>query len=138
MHDRELLRDVWMERRTATKSKAMMSQSEDRELTSVERRLVEWLLEHGVEAAQTHLPLRPDLRVVASCTCGCASIDFVDRRGSGVKVLSDYQFTDADGHHNGVFVFESAGQLAGLEVWSMDGGSDASELPPLDTLEPFA
>jgi hypothetical protein len=108
-----------------------------RDLSPEERVLIQWLLEHGLDAAKAYLPLPSDLHVVSRCACGCASIGFVDLPKAALKVLSDYQFRDRLDHLCGVFVFEKAGRLAGLELWSIDGAAPASELPSIDALEPF-
>lgn len=48
----------------------------NRELTTEETELVEWLLEHGAADAAALLPQLADTHVVSHCPCGCASIDF--------------------------------------------------------------
>jgi hypothetical protein len=54
---------------------------DDRELTTEERTLVEWLLRHGREGsgirpgASAYLDQLPTLRVWSRCACGCASIN---------------------------------------------------------------
>ncbi len=115
---------------------------EDRPLTSEELTLVRWLLEHGTTAARVYLRQLLDARVVSRCYCGCASIDFViggviPSPGEGIVILADYEYRTTDGHLCGVFVFERAGLLAGLEVWSVDGLSTPSVLPGIDQLKPL-
>lgn len=115
---------------------------EDRPLTPQEQALVRWLLEHGNPDAARFLPQLADARVVSRCPCGCASIDFaiagaVPPAGAGMRVLADYQWQGADGEQFGVFVFERAGLLAGLEVWSVDGLAAASALPMIGQLQPL-
>ena len=112
---------------------------EDRPLSGQEAKLVRWMLEHGEPRAATFLAQLPDARVVSRCSCGCASVDFAI---AGVKpppgnlgVLADFQFRTAEGHLCGAFVFERAGLLAGLEVYSQDGLSVPSTLPAIETLE---
>jgi hypothetical protein len=50
-------------------------------------------------------------------------------------ILADFEYLTSDGHRCGVFVFERAGLLAGLEVWSMDGLSVPSTLPAIEQLQ---
>jgi hypothetical protein len=107
---------------------------EDRPLTDHEARLVRWLLEHGMAVASEFLPQLAEARVVSRCYCGCASVDFaiggaVITPGVGICILADYEYRTPEGHLCGVFVFERAGLLAGLEVWSRDGLSIPSVLP---------
>ena len=116
--------------------------SEDRDLTHEERSLLEWLLQHGYSDAERMLPHLAGARVVRRCGCGCASVDFsVDgrepRRGSGLKVLSDHCWRSARGNLMGVFAFARDGQLAGLEVWSIDGLETPSQLPRAEELVPI-
>ena len=113
-----------------------------RPLTAQEASLVGWLLEHGSPDAAAFLPQLFEARVVSRCHCGCASIDFaigaeVAPVATGVQVLSDYEWVEADGSLFGVFVFARGGRLAGLEVWSVDGRSTASSLPAIDQLRPL-
>ena len=115
---------------------------DDRDLTAKERRLVEWLLDHGSEDAihyRSHLDVA---RVATRCYCGCASIDFaidgvVPRIGEPISVLSDYEWIDSTGRVFGAFVFARCDLLAGLEVWSQDGLGTADYLPELTELRPI-
>lgn len=115
---------------------------EDRPLTAREETLVGWLLKHGDPTAAAFIPQLSEARVVSRCYCGCGSIDFainavvppVDVR---IHILSDYQWQEADESRFGVFVFARGDQLAGLEVWSVDGQSAASSLPEIEQLRPL-
>ena len=116
---------------------------EDRPLTAREAALVRWLLEHGSSDALSFLPQLPEAWVASRCYCGCASIDFeiagaMPSAGAGLQVLSDYQWQAANGSWFGVFVFAKGGQLAGLEVWSIDGRAVAASLPEVEELRPLA
>jgi hypothetical protein len=57
--------------------------------------------------------------VVGKCPCGCASIDFeiegLGKAPRGVHILGDFIYGD-ESNLSGVFVFEPAGILSGLEV----------------------
>ena len=110
--------------------------AEDRALTSQEAHVIRWLLENGGPAARAHLPELDALRVVSRCPCGCASIDFVDLPHVGLKILSDYQWSSADGSLFGIFVFAMDGALAGLEVWAITEGDAPSALPAVGLLRP--
>ena len=78
-------------------------------------------LEHGTPEAAAFLEQLDRARVVGNCRCGCASIDFeIDGLGKappGVHILGDFIYGD-ESNLCGVFVFESAGILSGLEVYS--------------------
>lgn len=117
---------------------------EDRPLTQQEQAVVRWLLEHGSPDAAGYLPQLTQSRVVSRCPCGCASIDFaisgvIPPADAGMNVLSDYIWQADDGALCGIFVFSSSGLLAGLEVWSADGGMGAvSTLPSVELLRPLA
>ena len=112
---------------------------DDRDLSAKERRLVEWLLDHGASDAKCYRAQLDSARVAARCYCGCASVDFaidgvVPKRGEPIVVLSDYEWIDIHGRLFGVFVFARGGLLAGLEVWSQDGLATADYLPELADL----
>lgn len=112
---------------------------EDRPLSGQETTLVRWMLEHGEPRVATFLAQLSDARVVSQCSCGCASVDFaiagVKPPPGNIGVLADFQFRTAEGHLCGAFLFERAGLLAGLEVYSKDGLSVPSTLPAIETLE---
>jgi hypothetical protein len=116
--------------------------NDDRPLTEQEQALVRWLLEHGEEHATAFVPQLSDARVVARCTCGCASVDFAIAgqrapTNGGMDVLSDYGWRDAGGHFFGAFVFARGGFLAGLDLWSIDGQATATRLPEPSELTPI-
>ena len=115
---------------------------EDRPLSAHETALVRWMLEHGTAAAAEFLPQLAQARVVSRCYCGCASVDFavtgvVPPPGDGIGILADFEYRTDDGHLCGAFVFERAGLLAGLEVWSVDGLSTPTTLPTVKQLQPL-
>jgi hypothetical protein len=116
--------------------------TEDRALTEQEHALVRWLLEHGEQHAKGFVSQLSDARVVARCTCGCASVDFAiagqraPTTGS-MDILSDYGWRDASGHLFGAFVFARGGLLAGLDLWSIDGQATATYLPEPSELTPI-
>jgi hypothetical protein len=116
---------------------------ERRALTAHERSLVRWLLEHGEPEAHAFLLQLADAIVIGRCSCGCATIDFgVGERHAPTTdpmgILADYIWRDHQSHVFGVFVFEREGLLAGLEVYSVDGLADATQLPQPEQLIPLA
>jgi hypothetical protein len=54
-----------------------------------------------------------------------------------MDVVSDYWWRTAEGHVCGAFVFVRDGLLAGLEVWSVDGGLPEAPLPDVESLRPI-
>ena len=114
---------------------------ENRDLTAKERELVQWLLEHGNANARNFIPQLMQASVRSRCSCGCASIDFAIAgqrpKHFAMRVLSDFQWKDQNQHLFGAFVFEQDGLLAGLDLWSVDGKSTPSKLPPIEALVPF-
>ena len=118
-----------------------VSPQQDRPLTEHERSLVRWLLEHGNPDAAEFLPQLADAWVVSRCGCGCASIGFaiggvIPADDAGMHILSDFEW-QGDGVYSGIFVFACGGQLAGFEVWSLDGKVSTSSLPRIDQLRPL-
>jgi hypothetical protein len=115
--------------------------SSHRDLTSEERHLVRWMLEHGAPDASQFLPQLERAQVLPTrCPCGCASIDFsIDGKpkpSGGLRPIADFVF--GSGHEmSGVFVFEQLGVLAGLEVYGWAGDAPKT-LPNPDSLRPFA
>jgi hypothetical protein len=121
---------------------AASSVPKDRPLTPAEHRFVRWLLEHGSNEGKKLLPQLDRARVVSHCSCGCASVDFsIDGRTasptSGMSVVSDYRWDDADGKLFGVFAFARDGLLSGIDLWSIDGRGTASALPNITELRPM-
>jgi hypothetical protein len=57
--------------------------------------------------------------------------------GEGISILGDFAYRTAEGYLCGAFVFERAGLLAGLEVWSVDGLSIPTSLPATEQLQPL-
>jgi hypothetical protein len=112
----------------------------NRPLTFEEYSLVRWMLEHGDLEAESFLPQLERAEVTSwRCPCGCASINFnidgLPNPPPGVHVIADFVFGDED-DLNGIFVFEIAGVLAGLEVYGLTGDAPES-LPSQSELRPF-
>jgi hypothetical protein len=111
-----------------------------RPLTETERHLAQWMLEHGLPEAKDFLPQLELAEVTPwCCLCGCASINFqINGRPEappGVHVLADFVF-GADEELSGIFIYESAGILSGLEVYGLAGDAPRA-LPSPDRLRPF-
>ena len=51
-----------------------------------------------------------------------------------MSILSDFRYTDSDGHLFGAYVFAYEDLLAGLDLWSIDGQATASTLPKPEQL----
>ena len=119
----------------------MSESTSNRDLTSEERTLVRWMLEHGATGARTFLPQLERAQVLPTrCPCGCASIDFsIDgqpKPSGGLRPIADFVFGSGD-ETSGIFVFEQSGVLAGLEVYGLAGDAPKT-LPSPDSLRPFA
>ena len=101
-----------------------------------------WMLEHGESHAPSFLSQLEETRVTGRCPCGCASIDFsvagkAKPKGAGMDILSDYIWRDAENRVFGAFVFASAGLLAGLDLYSVDGALTPTWLPKPEELIPL-
>ena len=114
--------------------------NDNRPLTDAERHLARWMLEHGKPEGKSFLP-QIEIAEVTSwrCPCGCASINFKIKghppAPPGVHHLGQFVFGNED-DPNGIFIFESAGILSGIEVYGMVGEAPTS-LPHPDSLRPF-
>jgi hypothetical protein len=112
----------------------------NRPLTPSERRLAEWMLEHGSPEAATFLSQLADAEVTSyRCLCGCASFNLQVRGRAeappGVHVLGEFLF----GGNNdlaGIFIFSSGGILSGVEVYGL-GGENPRQLPTPEDLRPY-
>ena len=110
-----------------------------RQLTKQERRLVQWMLEHGSPEAATLLPQLDRAEVTSwKCPCGCASINF-EIRGRpkpplGVHPIAEFVFGEGE-QLSGIFVWEKSGTLRGLEVYGLAGDAPKS-LPEPEELRP--
>lgn len=109
--------------------------TEDRPLSAAESRLVRWLLEHGEPGSARFLPELDALRIVARCSCGCASIDFVEDGSGPMEVIADFDLRPLGRVPGGVFLFTRGGRLAGLEVYSF--GDPIAGCPDPEALVPL-
>lgn len=113
----------------------------NRPLSASEMSLARWMLEHGEPEARAFLEQLAVAEVTPwRCRCGCASIDFQIKGNQptppGVHVLGDFLFGPDDAPA-GIFIYESAGLLSGIEVYGLAGDAPA-ELPREDALRPLA
>ncbi|MBZ5579732.1 MAG: hypothetical protein LAP40_24515 [Acidobacteriia bacterium] len=112
----------------------------ERPLTSDEKQLIRWMLEHGNPGAQAFLSQLDKAKATPwGCPCGCASInvsiDGLPEPSGGLHILADFIFgTDAD--LSGVFVLKKSGVLAGLGVYGLAGPAPKT-LPLPEDLRPF-
>ena len=112
----------------------------NRSLAPDELRLARWMLENGGDDARTFLP-QLDLAQVTpwKCACGCASIQFrikgQPEAPPGVHILGDYVFGNGE-LCTGIFIFESAGILSGIEVYGLSDAAPAS-MPSIGELRHF-
>jgi len=115
-----------------------LSLPEDRSITEREAAVVDWLLAHGAfEGNLDHLRATVrELRVVARCGCGCASVDFAEGGQAGAaRPVADAIGCDSRGRKCGVIVWELDGRVSGLEIYELDGGSSL-EVPAVESLLP--
>lgn len=111
-----------------------------RPLTETERRLAQWMLEHGNPDAPGFLPqLSRSKATTWRCACGCASFNFKvagePLAPPGVGILGD--FVGGEGNDMfGVFIFQAGGILSGVEVYSL-AGEAPQVLPTAEQLRPF-
>ncbi|MBC5764674.1 DUF6984 family protein [Ramlibacter albus] len=105
----------------------------ERPLTWEERALVEELLRGAPPGIASHISA---LRVVGRCGCGeCPTVFFrrpaADAQG---RRIASFTGTDDEEGITGVTLWQSRGQLAQLEFWSVDGHEPFSA-PSIATLK---
>lgn len=108
----------------------------DRELTSEEKKLVEWMLKNGKPEAEKFLPQIEHLQVTPfRCDCGCASIEFSfdgKKPELGMKPIAEFIYGD-NKDLSGIFVYEVKGVLGGIENYRILG-DNVKTLPTPDIL----
>lgn len=104
-----------------------MERTEGQSLSAAESALVRWLLEHGEPDAARFLAAVDALRVVARCSCGCASIDFTVDKSGPMRIVADFGLRQEGAIRGGVFLFTHAGKLARLDVYSF--GEPIAQVP---------
>jgi hypothetical protein len=95
----------------------------NRKLTSEERQLIVWMIEHGEPEAVEFLPQLERIQVLPTlCPCGCASIVFsIDGQpqpSGPMHLIADFLF-GGDFDLCGTFLFVQEGRLSGLEVYGL-------------------
>jgi hypothetical protein len=122
----------------------MIATEQPRPLTPEELDLLRWMFELGSENLRSFTPQLEGILGCRSCSCGCPSIRLqvsesaplgIDR---GETVVGDFEGKTAREELVGILLFQQAGKLTELEVYSMDGlikgGSSEFGLPALDTV----
>src|SRR6266403_1224177 len=94
---------------------------------------------HGGPEAQQYAPQVSRVRVVASCTCGCPTIDLAigerQHRTVGASlVLADFEGVTPEGIEVGVILHAREGQLSELEVYAMPEVDGPFSLPTIESL----
>jgi len=109
----------------------------DRPITSHERDVILWLIDHATPEHEQLAAQVESLRVVSKCTCGCPTVYFAVEGDpptrKGEEVISDYVAT-VDGHGVGVMLFELNGHLSSLEVYSFGVHKEPFGLPAIEDL----
>ena len=113
----------------------------NRDLSTDERQLVQWMLEHGSPEARQFLPqLAVALVTPWRCQCGCASFNFFipghPLPSGGLHPIADFVFGTGS-EQAGIFAYEQGGTLSGVEVYGLAGDAP-SILPTPDMLHPFS
>ena len=114
----------------------------DRPLSPEERRLLEWLIEHGTPEARDLRSQVEQARVVSHCRCGCPTVDLgitgMERTSGGSQILADFIGQTPEGFRVGVLLHAREGRLSELEVYNLSEKEGAFSLPFIETLEPWA
>jgi hypothetical protein len=110
---------------------------QDREITTQEATLVQWLVEHGEQGCDRLLDQIRHLKVVSNCNCGCPTVYFALQNDvnprKGERLVSDW-IARMDNELFGVMLFEVAGQISSLEVYCCSGRLNTSGLPDIGML----
>jgi hypothetical protein len=114
--------------------------AQNRPLSASEMSLARWMLEHGEPKAREFFEQLAVSEITPwRCPCGCGSINFQvkghEPAPPGVNILGDFIFGPDDAP-TGIFIFESAGLLSGIEVYGLAGDAPR-ELPREDALRPL-
>jgi hypothetical protein len=112
----------------------------DRDLTSDERAIAEWLLLKDPPAT-AFLHQLDSARVTGQCSCGCPTVDLLIGPGTPRAEPRDNPVGDAIGEVNGkmvgVMLLQSQGYLTCLEVYDLSDIEHPYGLPGLSSLKPF-
>ena len=112
----------------------------ERQLSTAERTLLEWLLAHGGPDASKYKSQIDSLRVVSRCGCGCPTVDFALHSGHKMgasEVVAEAGGQSPEGVSVGVILHARDGELSELEIYSTQGEDVAFHLPLPESLEPY-
>jgi hypothetical protein len=112
----------------------------ERNLSSGERTLLQWLLMHGSYDASKYMSQIDSLRVVSKCGCGCPTVDFAlqsGRKVGGSDIVAEAGGKSPEGISVGVILHVREDELSELEVYSTEGLDVPFSLPTPDSLEAF-
>lgn len=85
------------------------------------------------EALDHLIPGVENLRVVATCDCGCPSVDFEIGGQGGAQIIADAPSTSPEGFPVDLILWSKHGAITSLEVSSQRGESTFT-LPRVDAL----
>jgi hypothetical protein len=112
---------------------------DDRQLTTDERQLIAWLIDHGSEEAAAYRGQLSRVHVVSKCGCGCPSVDLAltgsSKRSGPSAILADVTGRSPEGVLVGVMLHGREGELSELEVYSKEGQVSSFRLPQPADLE---
>lgn len=111
----------------------------NRSLNAGEERLLEWLLKHGTIVGRGFLSQVPLARVVATCSCGCASFLLsvngkIPASKAQNTIAADFRWESKDGRKFAAIAYARESMLAGVDLWPLDGGAASPELPAPERL----
>jgi hypothetical protein len=113
----------------------------DRDLTSEERAIAEWLLLNADPPATAFLHQLDSARVTGQCSCGCPTVDLRIGPDTPRAEPVDNPVGDAIGEVNGkmvgVMLLQSQGFLTCLEGYDLSDIEHPYGLPDLSSLKPF-
>ena len=118
----------------------MVSIREERDLTSRERRLLDWLIRNGTGASQALLEQLGRTRVVSKCGCGCPTIDLAvgDRLAAttgGSEIVADAHGVSPEGVAIGTILHVREGILSELEIYAQASDHGPFTAPDPERLE---
>jgi hypothetical protein len=112
----------------------------DRQLSTGERTLLEWLLLHGGPDSSKYKSQIDGLHVVSRCGCGCPTVDFALQSGRKVgasEIVAEAGGKSPEGISVGVILHVWDGELSEPEVYSTQGLDVPFSLPLPESLEHF-
>lgn len=113
--------------------------------TEQERKVLNWIFEHGPEGIRSFLPQVEGIRVAKSCDCGCASMflkpdDSTALRNQGPeRIVAEFIGVTMSGDSILLFLFQDAGRLSELEIAPFDNFPSKSieaNFPKIESLKP--